>query len=203
MNAILRVTAFIDWDTARRLVPHDPRIGRKRLVDREIYCLQDQIAMVLTQRSRTSHFRVSLRLYHGWYSGKTKTDDRKDLDAFCKKNRNQRVLNNVSFAPELFFGDELLCGGHRCAIYDTFRSRDGKDKPEQKMVDTSLISDILHYGHTQKKSPIIVVGDDDDLLPGVFTADSWGCQVLLCRLRNEDNKHLNTDGLVSRLRKSS
>jgi len=142
-----------------------------------------------------------MRLYHGWYRGKTKTDERRELDIFCAKNRNQRVLKNVSFSPEIFFGDQLLCGGQRCAIYDTLRVREGKFEPEQKMVDTSLISDILHYGHTQKKSPIVVVGDDDDLLPGVFTADSWGCQVVLCRLRSDDNQHLKTDGLVSRLRK--
>lgn len=202
MSDIIKATAFIDWDTARRMVQHDVNRGRERLVDRQLRELQEALALTLQQHDRQARFRVSLRLYHGWHRGRTKTQDRLEIERFLDQQGLQRAVGKVSFAPELAYSDELMCRSERRYLFDTLRRRqDGSD--EQKMVDTALVSDLLHFVHSRAGALALVVGDDDDLLPGIFTAESWGCRVLLARLRTEDNQHLNTRGLIYRIRTAS
>jgi hypothetical protein len=66
------------------------------------------------------------------------------------------------------------------------------------MVDTALISDLLHHSRFNRADLALVLGDDDDLLPGVFTAEAWGAKVRVLRVLRQDNPHLNTDSLISR-----
>ncbi len=199
MRNIIRATAFIDWDTARRSVNHEIKSGRTNLTKRSIQALQESLAALLSEREKDSHFRVNFRLYHGWHRGKTKTDDRLELERCYIEDSPQRSLHNVSFTPELSYGDELLCGGLRCKILDTLRRRpEGHD--EQKMVDTALVSDLLQFVHSRTGGLAIVVGDDDDLLPGIFTAEAWGGKVLVARFRTDDNRHLETRNLIGRLK---
>ena len=39
------------------------------------------------------------------------------------------------------------------------------------MVDTALVSDLLHLAMDQDRSWIVVVGQDADLVPGILTAE--------------------------------
>jgi hypothetical protein len=197
MRKIVRVLVFVDWDTARRVVPVDLRLGQGNLAGRSVRRLQDEIASMLSQ-VRADAFRVTFRLYHGWYRGKSKTADRIELERWLGGEPVQRVVGNVSFAPEMEFCDRLLCGGERSAIFDTLRKR-GDDSDEQKMVDTSLVADLLQFARSERGAVAVVVGDDDDLLPGVFVADAWGMEVLVARQRQHDNGNLNSAGLVRRM----
>jgi hypothetical protein len=175
------------------------RRGRVDLAGRSLRAVQDCLAQILKERDSTALYRVTLRLYHGWYRGRTKTDDRLEIERWLLRESVQRVLDTVSFTPGLEFNDMLLCGGDRQALFDTLRRReDGTD--EQKMVDTALVSDLLQFARSQRDGVALVVGDDDDLLPGVITAEAWGRKVVVARRRTIDNSHLNTAGLICRMR---
>lgn len=191
----IHLTAFIDWDSAKRSVPISTQRRQLPTKAEEVNILQDGIAEILTASSARSVFRVAIRLYHGWHRGKTKTPERRELELLPLASR---TINRVSFASEVTFGNELLCGGRRSYLYDTLRRReDGKD--EQKMVDTALTSDLLHYARTNRGGLAVVVGDDDDLLPGVFTAEAWGLGVMVLRIsRADDNQHIPAVPLIVR-----
>ena len=201
MSTPVRVLALVDWDTARRVAVPDIRLGRSALAGRSIRALQDHLARVLADELGPGPLRVTLRLYHGWYRGKSKTLDRLDLEDSVRREPIQRVLGAVSFAPELDYCDRLMCGGPRDRLFDTVRRRtDGKN--EQKMVDTALVSDLLQFARSRRGETALVVGDDDDLLPGVITAEMWGSRVLVARVRESDNSNLSTAGLICRMRMS-
>jgi len=65
--------------------------------------------------------------------------------------------------------------------------------PEQKMVDTALVADLLHAARYGDYDECVVIGDDDDLLPGLFTAEQWGTRVRLLRLQNTTSLPLLKD----------
>jgi hypothetical protein len=200
MNRIHHVQTFIDWDTARRIVSSDVRQGRHSLASRAVEALQDAIASVLMERDARAPFRVKMRIYHGWHRGKTPTEDRREFE---KLVLTARCVGNVSFQGDIGYGDRLLCQSRRGCLFDTLRRRQDDGADEQKMVDTALVSDILHHARSKDGDLALVVGDDDDLLPGVFTAESWGADILVARVRRtHDNYHLDTNGLIVRLRQT-
>lgn len=51
-------------------------------------------------------------------------------------------------------------------------------RPEQKLVDTLLIADLLHLAHTNAQDPLVVVSTDDDMWPGIRLALLDGHRVL-------------------------
>lgn len=141
-------TAFIDWDSARRCAAPDLK-QRQELKDyRALLELQRLLARFLEQRWPSTNFRVALRLYHGWFAGRTKTSDRKNIETQLEAHPITARLGPISFVPEVAFSDSLLCGGARGNIFDTLRQADRnrdakKPRTEQKMVDTALTCDLL------------------------------------------------------------
>ena len=200
MISPVSTTVFIDWDSARRIVPPKitKRSGDLRSVGGDaIILLQNLIAERLKKRRPRYNHRVTLRLYHGWHTGKSPTADRIELEDLVSSLGLQRTINNCSFTPELHFGSLLLCGGRRSQIMDTLRSQTKKEKKAQKMVDTSLTSDLLCFAKQNPSAVSIVVGDDDDLAPGVITADAWGHTTFISRVkRPSENKHLEIKDLI-------
>lgn len=70
------------------------------------------------------------------------------------------------------------------------------------MVDTALASDLLEHARRSRSHQdrgALVIGDDDDLLPPVFTALQWGSWVRVLRHRKDDNAHLKTNDIIVRL----
>lgn len=196
MLAPTHVTAFVDWDTARRINRPDGKLGQISRHSRDLAALQEALARVLDENEPRTAFRVALRLYHGWYTGKTQTEDHRRMKEL---RSTSRTIGWVSFAHDVVLSTDLLCRGRRSTLYDTLRFR---PQVEQKMVDTALVSDLLHFARTaghRGQHRALVVGDDDDLLPGIFTAIEWGANVKLVRLRLNDNPHLDTSDLVYRM----
>jgi hypothetical protein len=113
-------------------------------------------------------------------------------------------MKNVSYLPEIRFGNDLLCGGRRVPLFDTLRRRDDGD--EQKMVDTALVSDLLSFSRSESSnfrrgerpsSMAIVIANDDDLLPGPFVAEQWGLPVKVLRVNRErESRFLMLSDLV-------
>lgn len=178
---------FVDWDSARRI----GNVGKIRNVRRPMREVEDAIAALQDEVAKLLHdkevYRVSWRIYHGWHNGTTPTQDRKDFEGFVNSYESRR-LEKISFGRDFKYGDEILCQSSRSPLRYTLRNQprgQGQDdRPVQKMVDTALVSDLLHAARSRDHDRLIVIGDDDDLLPGLFVAEKWGAPVHLLRLNN-------------------
>lgn len=198
-RGMTQVRTFIDWDTARRIVKHSTKRSAQTQSLTSMLELQEFISELLHETDRSTNYRITYRIYHGWHRGKTKTSDLIAFEKLSAESSLSRRIGACSFAPEIVFGNNLLCGGKRSILFDTLRRRDESDKDEQKMVDTALVSDLLTSVRQERDAIYLVIGDDDDLLPGVITAERWGANIMLARItRPSDNSHLQTADLIRR-----
>jgi hypothetical protein len=197
-----KAIVFLDWDSARRVAPGPrtpiPDVGRAaRQIDDVFAALRPIVASKLTEIDPDKIFRVRWRLYHGWYSGLTKTTDLLAVERFLE-DVSTTTINRVSFGADIVVASSLLCGGPRI-LYDTLRQLtepDGQKVTRQKMVDTALVCDLAQSARSAKSDVHIIVGDDDDLLPGLFMAQAWGLKVHMFR-RGEGSRHLKAANLVT------
>ena len=147
-------------------------------------------------------FRVRWRLYHGWYSGQTKTFDLRAVEKFTAELKTI-TINKVSFGADVVAATTMLCGGARMPLYDTVRAAmDGLDELRQKMVDTGLVGDLLQSARSAREDVHVVIGDDDDLLPGIFMVEKWGVDVQMLR-QKPGSTHVNTAGLVTMMQRKA
>lgn len=193
---MLRTAVYVDWDTARRLDPR--REATLAGVDRAISRLQTAISHSLYRRDRHEKFRVHWRVYHGWHRGRTKTTDRLVFEKYSQEAR-ARTIDNVSFSTNFTLSGEMACPSHRSPVLDTLRQDRTSGAFSQKMVDTLLTVDLLHGVRTKDAKLFIVVANDDDVLPALFTAEAWQAQVLLLHYREHTNPHLQLSGIAERL----
>ena len=197
MSTLSKVTAFVDWDTARRVLPRSTTVTNRHMED-VITKLQDAIANYLHTIDSKKTYRVQWRIYHGWYRGKTKTEDRRLFENYVVIARS-RTLRSISFSTDFKFGDMLCCNSHRNPLFDTLRLNRDTHVPEQKMVDTALVCDLLHLVRTRESEFYIVISNDDDLIPALFTAESWRANVVMLHNRENMNSHLRLSGLADRM----
>lgn len=213
---IVNVHVFCDLDSARRFKrpPWPPggeslvSYARRRDFLVEFFAeLQMRVLASLVAISPGKEVAVKLtRLYHGWHRGSSPTEDRRLWEDARLKFKAQKTSKGM-YLPDIAFGNQLTCGGSRQPLLDTLRSIDGVDR--QKLVDTSLVADLLCFTRSEsprfgrRSSPDVlglVIADDDDVLPGVFTAEAWGLRTHVLRVgRDFENNHLKTNGLTSRL----
>lgn len=196
MAVLRRVTAFVDWDTARRCVP--PSLRRRPTIEDVFTRLQDSIASYIKSRNEDGAYRVGWRIYHGWHQGKTKTPDRLAFESFTR-NAKARTLRSISFSADFAYGNDLCCASVRNPLYDTLRRDPDTGKIRQKMVDTALACDLLHLARSRDSHLYVVIGDDDDLLPAIITAESWRVNAVLLHNRADMNASLNLRGITSRM----
>lgn len=176
---------FVDWDSARR-ISSSGRIKRpQREIENAIEALQDEVAKLLCGGEV---YRVFWRIYHGWHEGTKATRDRTFFESFVGNYRS-RSIGKISFGQNFAYGDEMLCQSWRSPLRFTLRKRSDRNGDErvQKMVDTALVSDLLQAARSGDYGRLIVIGDDDDLLPGLFAAEKWGAPVQLLRLTNSSS----------------
>ena len=133
--------------------------------------LQESISYILNEKFRKMNYNVSIRLYNGWHHGMMETAEYKAIRSVVG-NLSAR-LGNVFFNREIGYSCDLLCGG-RSRVYNTLRRQEKGKLLTQKMVDTSLVCDMLHLARTNRDKIVLVFTDDDDLLPGIITAEAWG-----------------------------
>lgn len=67
------------------------------------------------------------------------------------------------------------------------------------MVDTMLACDLLQDVRAREYSLHIVVANDDDAVPAVFTAEAWNARVILLHSREQTNSCLQLDGIAERM----
>ena len=184
-NPIHSVIGFVDWHTA--VIASGARTRHRRPDAVALTALQHVERIVsdhLCGSGVKTTFRVRLRLYAGWHSGKTPTDYLQGIDkvigGYARRNRPYRH-GRVTFeggSLGIRLGNRLatvprrLVRGHDVHFLDTLRHRAGT--PEEKMVDTALAVDLLALASRKEADRYMVVSDDDDMLPGVFAAEAAG-----------------------------
>lgn len=212
---MITANLFVDWDTASRVIPFTnksdaPVQTRVAQIGRSYSELRERIIDGLIAIDGNTPIKIlKTRIYHGWHRGTSPTPDRVAWEQYRGEIRPLK-RKNISFLPDIEFGNDLLCRGIRMPIFDTLRpDRNNPSICGQKMVDTALVSDLLSYcrsessGFRPRERPntlAVVIGDDDDLLPGVFVAEAWGLPTYVFRIKREhDNKYLKTNGIISRI----
>lgn len=194
---ITPVTVFVDWNSqihAARPGSKESELGLAHITLRYVGCM---IGRALYSMAPTGRFDVTLRLYHGWHKGFEITSRRKALiqiisgaDFTVLSNRS-----NVIIRQSVQFGDLLISAlQHRlhskinCHLPNTLRnSIQNPRKTEEKMVDTAIASDVVDLAHREPLRWLVVMGDDDDLVPPMFVAEgirgTRGGKILLIRTR--------------------
>ncbi len=213
-SAPISVTAFVDW-TAQM---HNAGVhGTSSL--REGACR----TLVRTARSvwqalsvEKPRFRVSFRLYHGWYKGWQATDGFKAAgQAVLDTDFATLSDGRVDFSSTVDYGHTLLAAAperlHRperrrrsppIHLPNTLRDQAKGQPPMEKMVDTALAADLLAWARQSPSEWALVLAEDDDVVPPLFTAEAWikphGGRALLLRKRGA-SQYLKLDGLLRQL----
>lgn len=180
-----RALGFVDWHTA---VIASGAITRPRqaaaVARKALEHVERVVSDHLCRSGARARFRVRLRLYAGWHSGKTPTDYfrgiAKVMGAYADRPRPYQQSRVIFEGGEhgIQLGNRLACVSGRLArrhgvhFLDTLRYRDGALR--EKMVDTALVVDLLALANRKEADRYVVVSDDDDMLPGIFAAEAAG-----------------------------
>ena len=155
-------------------------------------------------------FRASFRLCHGWHKGWQPTDGFKALlQAVGATDFNGAVPRRVDFSPTVQYGHTLLAALPErrrrhppIHMSDTLRDQARGQPPAEKMVDTALAADLLAWARRSPSEWALVLAEDDDVAPPLFTAEAWikphGGRVLLLRERRA-GQYMRLDGLLRKL----
>ena len=203
------VTAFVDWNSQI----HNAKATALDPVDRARQTLQRTARVVrrmLAGEDPTRRFDVGLRLYHGWHKGWEKTDNLRAIMQIAADLEFPADYSapNVMFRQAVQYGHTLLCAlpqrqhiGQQIHFANTLRRRSEKSRPnnEEKLVDTALAADILHWARESPAEWALVLAEDDDIVPPVFTAEAWitafGGRAFILRARQAD-AYLRLSGLL-------
>lgn len=192
------VIGFVDWKTAI-IVSGASRLKRDRAIaETALRHIERVISEYLATLSERPPCLVRLRLYSGWWSGKTPTDYRRGVDRLRKNYaKTSRRFGNCVFDggnEGIQTGDKLACRSDRMArkegVHLLNMVRYDRGRKREKMVDTGLISDLLVLAWRKKADRYIVVSDDDDVLPGLFSAEAIGARVKLLRRSSIGMKYM-------------
>jgi uncharacterized LabA/DUF88 family protein len=175
MPSLIKAYVFIDWHNAEANAREKFSERHERYFQNVIFNIQEEVARILKRRDSTVKYRTYLRVYHGWHSEDRPTADRQRFEKIIRNDSFGRTIGRVSFTPEIQFGNELACGSERNPLFDTSRAQG------QKMVDTAIVCDLLYILRTQTADVGIIVSDDDDYLPAIFTAEAWGLESVMLR----------------------
>ncbi len=170
------VMAFVDWNAQihaakrhRADVPNAERVlthVAKRIIDGFVDFLADY------------RFEVRLRLYCGWHKGFEPTSRRRELanivdeDLFGLSSHRNIAIRSLAFGDTALGAlKKRIVRGTNSHFPATCRGR-GYDGIEEKMVDTALISDLIYCAARDDDGAwLAVLGEDIDLMPGVYTAE--------------------------------
>ena len=195
-TAPITVTAFVDWKAqihnARATGITEPRDKAGRTLQNVARIVEK----VLIGRAPSVRFRVAFRFYHGWHKGFEATENRKVMVGLVAETdfTNLPSSRNVRFLEEVRYGDELLTAPPQRAhtrppvhLPDTWRQQEQSGPRVEKMVDTAMAADLLDRAHSAPHEWALILSEDDDMIPPVFTAEAWmephGGRVIIAMMR--------------------
>jgi len=168
------------------------------------------VAKRLCNLDQKSVFRVQTRLYHGWTSGVTQTENRRAFASVPEFSNPDEIFPSarVLALSDVEFGDRLIDAlavrrnkGLQIHLPNTYRRQRGDTGPAEKMVDTALASDLLSWARSDPNSIALVFSGDDDAVPPVFVAEAWmkpfgGAVYLIRPEARGDSRFLSLEGLI-------
>lgn len=205
---ISRIAVFIDWNSQLWLtglnVAKQPLPSAKAAFSN----VARRIVTALTDIAREKQFIVHLRLYHGWHKGYEPSINRKAVRQVIAETDFAALSSkpNVVFSAEVGFGDCLISalparlhphlGIH---LPNTLRDREPRGT-EEKMVDTALAADVIVTAYQDPSHWIMVVAEDDDIVPPLFVAEAvikhMNSRVLLLSNRSRSRNFLKLENIV-------
>ncbi|MCD0258140.1 hypothetical protein JWH11_07855 [Xanthomonas melonis] len=204
-----RLLAFIDWNS--RLVAYKSS-NEKNIVEASSHALKTtakEIARIISFNYPETKFLVDIRLYHGWHKGFRPTGHRRAAELAIQNIDFSKVSSrqNVAYSGKVEYGDRLLVAQdsrlhHTLSIHlpNTVRSQDKRRPDVEKMVDTALATDLLTTSFQDPETWVLVVTEDDDLVPPLYAADlvlsHFGSRALLIRTRTRNGPFLKLDGII-------
>ncbi len=175
---------LIDWNSELRPLPGNR--DSAEVARRALKQVCRRVGKLLHEQAEGEAFFLFLRVYHGWRRGFDPTPRREALEAarvYNPSNPEDRGLSEYSPRPtqvlrDLDFGDRLLgardvrlCGKAVDHHLPSTLQQDRTGNDIEKMVDTALVSDLIHLAIEDDGSWLVVVGQDADLVPGILTAE--------------------------------
>lgn len=207
LRVSIRVTCFVDWNSQLLLTGISSTEKPIEAAQTALRQVTKRIAQCLVKVSANKKFQVHLRFYHGWRKGYEPTPNFKAIrKAIAETDLSAASDNpNVTYASNVGYGDSLISalpqrlhakqGIH---LPNTLRDR-GSSGFEEKMVDTALAADLVVCAYQDPDDWILLVAEDDDLIPPLFTAESIinldRARVLLLSKRKRSNNLLLINGL--------
>ena len=180
------VHVLVDWNSELRALKTPGSGDGVEVARRALKFLCRSVGKLLHNQAEAETFFLFLRVYHGWRTGSAPTLRRQSLEAarvYNPTNPQDRGLVEYSPRPsqlirDLEFGDRLLgardvrlCGRRQDHHLPSTYQQDRAGVYGEKMVDTALVSDLIHLAIESDRSWLIVVGQDADLVPGILTAE--------------------------------
>jgi hypothetical protein len=177
---------LIDWNSELRSLQGAHRSDGAEVARRALKQVCRRVGTLLNEQINGQAFFIFLRVYHGWRRGSDPTPRRQALEAariYNPSNSKDRGLSEYSPRPSqvvrnLEFGDRLLgardvwlCGQRLDHHLPSTLQTDRAGALGEKMVDTALVSDLIHLAMEDDGSWLVVVGQDADLVPGILTAE--------------------------------
>jgi len=177
---------LIDWNSELRALPGISQRDGVEVARRALKQVCRRVGKLLHAQAEGEAFFLFLRVYHGWRRGYDPTPRRRALESarvYNPTNPDDRGLSEYSPSPtqvlrDIEFGDRLLgardirlCGRARDHHLPGTLQQDRAGTIGEKMVDTALVSDLIHLAIEDDGSWLVVVGQDADLVPGILTAE--------------------------------
>lgn len=163
----MQVFALVDYDNVKPI--------HKEKAQPDVEENLDRIARHVTSVARLNYpgtRDLELRLYGGW------TDKRQDPTSVCiwlerALNSVRSRINGVRVIPAIAVSNYESADLRFAGLY-----RDGG----QKMVDTLIVSDLIILTH-KFNCPVLLLSEDDDMIPGLVAARAARRNVTLIRNR--------------------
>lgn len=204
---IIHAMAFVDWNSQLLLTKCDYKQNPVTAAKIAFNNTAKKIGKSLIKLEPDKKFIVTLRLYHGWRHGYEETKNAKAIKkVISEADFSCLSLNGkVSFSANVGFGDLLVLAQDKrryeklnIHLPNTLRKRSAR-KYEEKMVDTALATDMLITAWREPEDWIIVVSEDDDIVPALFSSEaiiqSSNSRALLLTERSLGNNMLKLNGI--------
>lgn len=203
----IRVTAFVDWNAQLHkagTLDGNPLSRAKRTLEKTVRAIGRFLA-----RHATDRFYVVLRLYHGWHKGwepsenfraTLKTVSDTDFSGLAQ-SANVVCSSDVQYGHTLLAAlDERTHAQPPIHLPNTLRQQSRNLSATEKMVDTALAADLLEWARRSPTEWALVLSEDDDAVPPIFTAEAWiqphGGRAFIMRASRPRAGFLKLDGLL-------
>lgn len=197
------VWAFVDWNSQVCAVQRITCSNKEPRGRDVLEFVVQRISNELKKFPRSYLFEIRIRAYCGWHKGFEPTPRRKALGGIREEEIFDLCSQPNMTVRQLLFGDQAagaldkrLSRGTNSHYPATCRER-SHNRHEEKMVDTALVSDLVYHAIQPDSSWLLVIGEDVDLIPGIYTAEAIiaKSERKIAYLWAKDEKYLVCDDL--------